>query len=241
MLGLASKGIAQGRRGAGIPGAEGPLLVGVRAVGQLRAWGRHRRSGLQAHSTCALLQATLVPDRAGHCQLRDLPGLRLHHLQVRGSSGVFPVGPLLSSAPIPGITLLAWLRGRAGQVPALGGDMAPAVAAFPWPPSRTVLPAPRTVLVCQRRLSQPERQSWHHTTPGCKLQHLPPCLQTGTPGTGGVLGGRAAAAQCRCRGCCPGQRACPHARLSSPRPEGQGCVLVSLALNLGPLSLGGQL
>lgn len=125
--------------------------------------------------------------------------------------------------------------------PSSRGGHGTTVVAFPWPPSPTVLPAPRAVLVRQRRLARPEGRSWHHKTPGCKLQHLPPCLQTGTPGTGGVLRGRAAAARCRCRGCCPGQCACPHTRLSSPRPKGQGCVLVSLALNLGPLSLGGQL
>lgn len=44
------------------------------------------RPGLQAHST-SLSQATLVPDGAGHRQLRDLPGLCLHHLQVRASPG----------------------------------------------------------------------------------------------------------------------------------------------------------
>lgn len=51
------------------------------------------RPGLQPHGT-SLSQATLVPDRAGHRQLRDLPGLCLHHLQVRASPGsVHPAGP----------------------------------------------------------------------------------------------------------------------------------------------------
>lgn len=44
------------------------------------------RAGLRAHGT-SLSQAALVPNRAGHRQLRDLPGLCLHHLQVRGSPG----------------------------------------------------------------------------------------------------------------------------------------------------------
>lgn len=189
---------------------------------------RAPRSGLQAHGTCALLQATLVPDRAGHCQLRDLPGLCLHHLQVRGSSatlGVFPVGPLLSSIPIPGITLLAWLRGRAGQVPALGGGHGTDSRSF------SMAPRPRRAACPSGR----GKQCWcagggsHDMRDDCgTMRHLGARCSTslpasrhpaGTPGTGGVLRGRAAAAQCRCCGCCPGQRARPRAGLSSPLPD----------------------
>lgn len=49
------------------------------------------RAGLRAHSASALPQATLVPDRARHRQLRDVPGLRLHHLQVRARPGSLPI------------------------------------------------------------------------------------------------------------------------------------------------------
>lgn len=88
-------------------GSHGCWSVSSRGRGSWEGTGSPRAS-LQAHSTSALSQATLVPDRARHRQLWDLPGLCLYHLQVRASS---------STRHLPGV---AW-QGRCSGHPELRG------------------------------------------------------------------------------------------------------------------------
>lgn len=91
-----------------MPGrSHGCWSVSSRGRGSWEGTGSPRAS-LQAHSTSALSQATLVPDRARHRQLWDLPGLCLYHLQVRASS---------STRHLPGV---AW-QGRCSGHPELRG------------------------------------------------------------------------------------------------------------------------
>lgn len=86
MLSPAPKGAAWGGGEKGWDQGEEPgaelyprLLAAVLAQRRALGWD------LLAHCTAALLQETLVPDGAGHRQLRDVPGLCLHHLQVRAA------------------------------------------------------------------------------------------------------------------------------------------------------------
>lgn len=114
-LGTAPKGTAWGGGGksrdwgAGLGAELHPWLLAA-VPAQRRALG----PGLPADCTAALLQAALVPDGAGHRQLRDVPGLRLHHLQVRGSAAA--PGKFLHSFPPPSLGAALPVRSRSASL-----------------------------------------------------------------------------------------------------------------------------